>query len=156
MNTDANTTITAGTARTGNALLDAGSAEAEIAAIQQVVATVQHAQANELVEEFVGLFRADAIWTTGHGKLLRGREEIAEFTRTVLPGAVVGSGSTAVYEVVHVFFLRPDVAAVKVRQRYLDGGGGQVGEEGSPLYVMAKEDGRWLLTACQNTVVRGS
>ena len=25
--------------------------------------------------------------------------------------------------------------------------------EGSPVYVMAKEDGRWLLTACQNTPV---
>lgn len=24
---------------------------------------------------------------------------------------------------------------------------------GSPLYVMAKEDGRWLLVACQNTEV---
>lgn len=28
--------------------------------------------------------------------------------------------------------------------------------EGSPLYVMAKHDGRWLLTACQNTEVLGS
>ncbi|WP_380284441.1 SgcJ/EcaC family oxidoreductase [Kitasatospora purpeofusca] len=139
-----------------NALMNAGSAEAEIAAIRQVVATVQHAQVNELVEEFVGLFRADAIWTTGHGKLLRGRDEIAAFTRTVLPGAFAESGHTATYEVVHVIFIRPDVAAVKVRQRYLDGDGGQIGEEGSPLYVMAKEGGRWLLTANQNTVVQGT
>ncbi|MFF2349826.1 SgcJ/EcaC family oxidoreductase [Kitasatospora sp. NPDC058115] len=139
-----------------NALMNAGSVEAEIAAVQQVVATVQHAQVNELTEEFIGLFREDAIWTTGHGLLLRGREEIAEFTRKVLPGSFAGSGSTATYEVVHVLFLRPDVAAVKVRQRYLDGDGGQIGEEGSPLYVMVKEDGRWLLTANQNTVVQGT
>ncbi|MER5353774.1 SgcJ/EcaC family oxidoreductase [Kitasatospora sp. NPDC002551] len=148
--------MNATTSATTNALMNAGSAEAEIAAIQQVVATVQHAQVNELTEEFVGLFRADAIWTTGHGLLLRGREEIAEFTRKVLPGTFAESGSTATYEVVHVLFLRPDVAAVKVRQRYLDGDGGQIGEEGSPLYVMAKENGRWLLTANQNTVVQGT
>ncbi|MER7704596.1 SgcJ/EcaC family oxidoreductase [Kitasatospora sp. NPDC097605] len=140
----------------GNTLMNAGSVETEIAAIRQVVATVQHAQVNELTEEFIGLFRADAIWTTGHGLLLRGREEIAEFTRKVLPGTFAGSGTTAGYEVVHVLFIRPDVAAVKVRQRYLDGDGGQIGEEGSPLYVMAKEDGRWLLTANQNTVVQGT
>ncbi len=139
-----------------NALMNAGSVEAEIAAIQQVVATVQHSQLNELPEEFIALFREDAIWTTGHGKLLLGRDAIAEFTRAVLPGSFSTSGNTATYEVVHVFFIRPDVAAVKVRQRYLDAAGEQVGEEGSPLYVMAKEDGRWLLTANQNTVVVGS
>jgi uncharacterized protein (TIGR02246 family) len=55
------------------------------------------------------------------------------------------------YEVVHVFFIRPDVAAVKVRQRYLTA---DDASEGAPLYVMAKqEDGRWMLTACQNTGV---
>ncbi|WP_329118289.1 SgcJ/EcaC family oxidoreductase [Streptomyces sp. NBC_01465] len=127
-----------------------------IDAIKEVVATVEHAQRNELVEEFVGLFRADAIWTTATGKVLIGRDEIADFTRKVLPGAM--REISASYEVVHVLFLRPDVAAVKVRQRYLtldgaplavaDGGG-----EGSPLYVMTEEDGRWLLTANQNTGV---
>ncbi|WP_307853276.1 SgcJ/EcaC family oxidoreductase [Kitasatospora sp. RG8] len=126
---------------------------AEIEAIKQVVATVEHAQVNELTEEFIGLFREDAIWTTGHGKRLTGREEIAEFTRKVLPGTFAGSGNTASYEVVHVLFIRPDVAAVKVRQRYLGADGVQIGAEGSPLYVMAKEDGRWLLTANQNTLV---
>ena len=53
--------------------------------------------------------------TTGHGKRLTGRDEIAAFTRTVLPEAM--KDSTATYEVVHVVFIRPDVAAVKVRQR---------------------------------------
>ncbi|MFJ4090676.1 SgcJ/EcaC family oxidoreductase [Kitasatospora sp. NPDC089913] len=138
-----------------NALMNAGSVEAELAAIQQVVATVQHAQVNELPEVFIDLFREDAIWTTGHGKVLLGRDAIAEFTRAVLPGSFSGTGNTATYEVSHVFFVRPDVAAVKVRQRYLDAAGEQVGDEGSPLYVMAKEDGRWLLTANQNTPVVG-
>src|SRR3954451_6187602 len=86
-----------------------------IAAIRRVGATLQHAQQNELPEEFIDLFRADAICTTAHGRRLDGRAEIAEFTRRVLPGAM--TGSTATYEVVQVLFIRPDVAAVKVRER---------------------------------------
>ncbi|GAA3884616.1 SgcJ/EcaC family oxidoreductase [Saccharothrix violaceirubra] len=127
--------------------------DADIAAIKQVVATVEHTQCHELVDEFVALFREDAVWTTGHGRLLTGRAEIAAFTAEVLPGGMMGL--TATYEVVHILFIRSDVAAVKVRQRYLtlDGDPVEGGHEGSPLYVMSKEAGRWLLTACQNTGV---
>ncbi|MGV9719704.1 SgcJ/EcaC family oxidoreductase [Nocardia beijingensis] len=123
---------------------------AELEAIRAVVARVQHAQRNELVDEFVAVFRADAIWTTGHGKRLYGRAAIAEFTARVLPGAT--AHGTATYEVEHVLFIRPDVAAVTVRQRYFTADG-VPDSEGSPMYVMSKEDGRWLLTANQNTPV---
>lgn len=121
---------------------------AGIAAIKEVVAAIEHSQNNELVDEFVGLFREDAIWTTGHGRRLFGRDAIAAFTRQVLPGAM--RESTVTFEVEHVLFLRPDVAAVKVRQVSRSAGEAYVG---SPMYVMTKEDGRWMLTASQNTVV---
>ena len=51
-----------------------------------------------------------------------------------------------------------DVAAVKVRQRpvTLDGRPIEGQNEGSPLYVMAKENGQWRLVACQNTEVLDS
>jgi uncharacterized protein (TIGR02246 family) len=124
---------------------------ADIAELTRVVATIEHAQQNELVDEFVGLFREDAIWTTAHGKRLFGRDAIAEFTAKVLPGAMQESTST--YQVEHVVFIRPDVAAVKVRQRAVTHDGEPLGGEGSPMYVMAKEDGRWRLVACQNTGV---
>ncbi|MFF2198211.1 SgcJ/EcaC family oxidoreductase [Streptomyces sp. NPDC058157] len=120
-----------------------------VEAIGQVVATVEHAQQHKDPEEFLGLFHPDAIWTTAHGKVLTGLDEIAEFTRRVLPSADWDGEVT--YEVVHVLFVRPDVAAVKVRQRYLSPG---EESEGAPLYVMSRQDdGRWLLTACQNTAV---
>jgi hypothetical protein len=45
------------------------------------------------------------------------------------------------------------VAAVKVRQLYRAADGSEE-SEGAPLYVMTKQDGHWLLTACQNTEVR--
>jgi uncharacterized protein (TIGR02246 family) len=130
--------------------------QAEISAIEQVVATIEHAQRNELVDEFVAQFREDAIWTTGAGKLLIGRDAIAAFTKQVLPGAM--RGLVPSYEVRHVLFIRPDVAAVKVHQRYFSPNGEPVSEmgEGTPMYVMSKEDGRWRLTANQNTPVTTS
>jgi uncharacterized protein (TIGR02246 family) len=146
--------------------VDDQAREAEIEAIEQVVAAVQHASQNELVEQFVGLFRADAIWTTGGGKRLFGRDEILAFTQQVLPGGM--KGLTMTMEVVHILFIRADVAAVKVRQIYTSNERakaealGFAGEpdkaegEGTPLFVMAKEDQQWLLVACQNTGVLDS
>ncbi|MBL3671594.1 SgcJ/EcaC family oxidoreductase [Streptomyces sp. M2CJ-2] len=122
---------------------------ADLEAIDQVVATVEHSQQHKDPDEFLALFHPDAVWTTGHGKVLIGLDAISEFTRKVLPAAS-WDGKVS-YEVVHVFFIRPDVAAVKVRQLYLSPGDTS---EGAPLYVMTKQDdGRWLLTACQNTAV---
>ncbi|MFI0420137.1 SgcJ/EcaC family oxidoreductase [Spongiactinospora sp. 9N601] len=123
--------------------------QAEIEAIKQVVAKVEHVQNNELPDEFIALFRADAIWTTGHGKRLFGRDAISTFTHQVLPGGM--QGATVTFEIEHVLFIRPDVAAVKVRQVYRNLDGTQ--DVGTPMFVMAKEDGQWRLTACQNTIV---
>ncbi|MER5228017.1 SgcJ/EcaC family oxidoreductase [Streptomyces flaveus] len=123
---------------------------ADIKAIEQVVTTVERAQRANDVEGFLALFHPDALWTTGHGKVLIGFDAIAEFTRAVLPAASWDGEIT--YEAVHTQFLRPDVAAVKVRQVYHSPEGDT---EGAPLYVMTKQDdGRWLLHACQNTEVR--
>lgn len=122
---------------------------ADLEAISRLVATVEHSQENKDPEEFLRLFHPDAIWTTGHGKVLIGLDAIAEFTRKVLPASDWDGNVT--YEVAHVLFIRPDVAAVKVRQRYLTP---DEESEGAPLYVISKQDdGRWLLTACQNTPV---
>lgn len=126
------------------------SLDQELLALHALVAELDRAQAGELVDDFVALFREDAIWTTAHGKRLFGRDAIAAFTAQVLPGAT--AHGRASYEVEHVLFIRPDVAAVKVVQRSYDLDGNETGL-GSPLYVAAKEDGRWLLTANQNTQV---
>ncbi|AQS72353.1 SgcJ/EcaC family oxidoreductase [Streptomyces pactum] len=123
---------------------------ADIKAIEQVVATVERTQRAKDAEGFLALFHPDALWTTGHGKVLLGFDAIAEFTRAVLPGAVWDGDVT--YEAVHIQFLRPDVAAVKVRQVYHSAEGDT---EGAPLCVMTRQDdGRWLLHACQNTEVQ--
>ncbi|WP_067574283.1 SgcJ/EcaC family oxidoreductase [Nocardia acidivorans] len=123
---------------------------ADTAAIHAVVAEVAKAQRAEDADAFLALFHPEAIWTTGGGKFLNGLEEIAEFTRAVLPGATKDGYAT--YEPFLIRFIRPDVAAVKVRQQYFTHAG-ELTSEGSPLYGMTKENGRWLLTFCQNTPV---
>ncbi|MGW7102458.1 SgcJ/EcaC family oxidoreductase [Streptomyces sp. NPDC054838] len=128
-----------------------GSRNADLNAIAEVVATVERTQRAKDAEGFLELFHPEAIWTTAHGKVLIGFEEIAAFTRAVLPAADWDGEVT--YEVTHTLFLRPDVAAVKVRQVYAPTEGDR--SAGAPLYVMTRQgDGRWLLTACQNTEVR--
>ncbi|MER7674181.1 SgcJ/EcaC family oxidoreductase [Kitasatospora sp. NPDC096128] len=122
----------------------------DLRAIHEVVATVEHTQRTKDADGFLALFHPDALWTTAHGKVLIGLDAIAAFTREVLPRAD-WDGEVG-YEVAHVRFLRPDVAAVKVRQAYHHADGDS---EGTPLYVMSREpNGRWLLHACQNTVVQ--
>jgi hypothetical protein len=59
-------------------------------------------------------------------------------------------------DVEHVLFIRPDVAAVKSLQQYLTFDGQPVGNQGTPLHVMAKEDGYWRLVAVQNSDVLDS
>lgn len=124
--------------------------DTDLKAIAEVVATVERTQRARDAEGFLALFHPDALWTTAHGKVLIGLDAIAEFTRAVLPTATFDGEVT--YEAVHTQFLRPDVAAVKVRQVYHSPDGDT---EGAPLYVMTRQDdGRWLLHACQNTAVR--
>ncbi|MFG3001622.1 SgcJ/EcaC family oxidoreductase [Streptomyces sp. NPDC048340] len=132
---------------------DGPETDAEVTAIRRLVAEVECAQQNELVDRFLSVFRReDPVWTTGHGKRLSGFEEIATFTRKVLPGAT--AESTAVYDVERVLFLRPEVAAVNVRQQPVGRDGTRLTDrpEGRPFYILVKEDGTWRVGAAQNTV----
>ncbi|MFE6889669.1 SgcJ/EcaC family oxidoreductase [Streptomyces sp. NPDC057694] len=123
---------------------------ADTKAIEQIIATVEQTQRAKDATGFLALFHSDAVWTTAHGKVLIGLDAIAEFTRAVLPNATWDGDVT--YEAVHIQFLRPDVAAVKIRQVYHSADGDT---EGSPLYIMTKQsDGDWLLHVGQNTEVR--
>ena|ERR671910_552836 len=125
-----------------------GARRPEVAAIEERVAEVEKAQQQESVEDFVGLLAAQAVWVTGGGRRLTGRDEIHAFTKKVLPGAM--KDSTATYEVVHVSFVRPDVAVVNVRQRPVTHDGEPL--EGRPVYVMTEEEGRWEIVGAQNTI----
>ncbi|MGW4384078.1 SgcJ/EcaC family oxidoreductase [Kitasatospora sp. NPDC004531] len=121
---------------------------ADLDAIHAIVATVERTQREKDVEGFLSLLRPDSLTTTGHGKVLIGFDAIAEFTRRVMPSAVL-AGEVS-YEVAHVQFLRPDVAAVKVRQTHRTADGVS---EGTPLYIVSKDEQGWRLHVSQNTEV---
>ena len=123
----------------------------DIDRLVELVATVESTQRAEDVDGFLALFHDDAVWVTGGGVRLVGKEAIAAFTRSVLPGAMVGV--TVDYVVDHVRFLTPDVALTGVDQEYRPDDGSP-SSRGLPSYVWVREaDGRWLLAVGQNTGV---
>ncbi len=123
--------------------------EIEGEGIRQLIADVERSP-----EDFLQHFMPDAVWVTAFGRRLTGRDEIATFTRKVLTPAL--GNQYARYEAEHISFLRPDVAAVNVRQRpVLDDGSPIPGEaEGSPLYILVKEGEHWMIAVGQNTKVQ--
>jgi uncharacterized protein (TIGR02246 family) len=127
----------------------------DVAMLIARVAELERAQRNEDVEGFIALFDTDAVWITGGGKRLVGRTAIADFTREVLPGAM--SDGSVSYEVIHVAFIRPDVALTSVNQQYLSlDGQAKPGQAGRPSYVWSKRDGSWFIVTGQNTTVPDS
>ncbi|MGC4939408.1 SgcJ/EcaC family oxidoreductase [Kribbella sp. DT2] len=123
----------------------------DVAQILALLTTVDRAQRTEDADAFLGVFREDGLWVTGHGKRLYGRDTIGEFTRKVLPGATAETYAT--YEADHLLFVRPDIAVLNVNQTYLRRDGDKVLDHGSPVYFLAKDDGVWRIAAAQNTVV---
>ena len=116
---------------------DASSAVTDV--LIERVSTLERCQRQEDVDGFLDLFDEAAVWVNGAGCRLIGRDEIAAFTRRVLPGAFA-TGSVN-YEVQHILFIRSDVALTGVRQEYVDAKGHPAAEGafGSPSYVWRQE-----------------
>lgn len=130
--------------------------DAPAADVQQLVARVaelEKTQQTEDVEGFLALFDADAVWVTGGGRRLVGRDAIAAFTRQVLPGAM--ANGTVRYDVDHIRFITPDIALTGVNQEYLtlDGRPLNPRQQGRPSYVWRRRDDGWLMACGQNTGV---
>lgn len=125
----------------------------DIDAVRAVVATLQHAQQNELVDEFASLFLPDAVWTTAHGLRLEGADAIRAFTAKVLPGAMKHGKAT--YTPERLFFITPDVVAVNVLQQpvTLTGEKSDDAPQGRPLQILHRTSNGWKIAAAQNTQV---
>ena len=130
---------------------DASSAVMDV--LIERVSTLERCQRQEDVDGFLDLFDEAAVWVNGAGRRLIGRDEIAAFTRRVLPGAFA-TGSVN-YEVQHILFIRSDVALTGVRQEYVDAKGRPAAEGafGSPSYVWRRNGDMWKIIAGQNTSV---
>lgn len=123
-------------------------------ALIQRVAELERTQRAEDVEGFVALFDADAVWVTGGGRRLVGRKAIADFTRSVLPGAFADNNSVT-YTVDHLFFISENVVLTSVSQEYFDAEGASTGR-GLPSYVWRRTGGMWQIVVGQNTAVPAS
>jgi len=127
--------------------------KADIDAVYAVVAALQHAQQNELVDEFARLFLPDAVWTTAHGLRLEGADAIHAFTGKVLPGAM--KHGMATYTPERLFFITPDVVAVNILQQpvTLTGEISDAAPQGRPMQILYRTQDGWKIAAAQNTQV---
>jgi uncharacterized protein (TIGR02246 family) len=126
---------------------DAGELVARVGELERI-------QLAEDVEAMLALFDADAVWVSGGGIRLIGRDAITAFTRTALPGAFSGDLSVR-YRVEHIRFITPDVALTVVNQEYLhaDGSTFSPPQQGRPTYIWHRRDGVWRIASGQNTGV---
>lgn len=127
--------------------------QATIDALTARVAELERAQREEDVEGFLALFDPQAVWVTGGGIRLVGRDAIADFTRQALPGAFAEGSVTYTVEIVAT--LTPDVVLTGVRQQYVDSDQ-QPTSAGSPSYVWRRNGGDWLIVVGQNTAADGA
>ncbi|HEX6359864.1 SgcJ/EcaC family oxidoreductase [Actinophytocola sp.] len=121
--------------------------------IKQVIADVERGfNANDAVLMNKHLAQ-DAAVVSAMGVRLVGREEIMKASEEGLAGPL--KDQYARYEVRDVRFVRPDVALVHKEAFAIteDGDPIDLDHAMSALYVLVREDGRWLVKARQNTLV---
>lgn len=125
----------------------------DIDEIKQVIADVErgfNAKDAGLMNKHMA---PDAAVVSALGVRLTGLPEIMTVSEQGLAGPL--RDQFARYEVRDVRFLRPDVALVHKEAFAVTADGEPIDLEHAmnALYVMVKEDGRWLIAARQNTLV---
>jgi uncharacterized protein (TIGR02246 family) len=130
-----------------------GGTAADVAAIERVIADIEAGFNGKDPELSVAHFAPDATAVSVTGAMIAGREALLEAHRAGYAGPL--RDQYARYELADVTFPRPDVAIAHKRARATspDGEPTDVGHAMIALYVLVREDGRWLVAARQNTVV---
>jgi len=90
-------------------------------AAEALFTAVERAHRAEDVDAYILFFHADAVWVTGRGVCYRGRDRLAEYLRSAIPGGL-GEGSVK-YLVESVHPINPDQAVVVVDQTYTNAEG---------------------------------
>ena len=125
----------------------------DIEEIKQVIADVERGFNTNDAALMNKHLAPDAAVVNAVGIRLVGVEEIMKASEAGLAGPL--RDQYARYEVRDVRFVRPDVALVH-KEAYAitaDGEPIDLDHAMNALYVLVKEDGRWLVTARQNTLV---
>lgn len=126
---------------------------ADIAAIEQIVASVETAYNTNDAELMTADFAANAMVVNAMGALLTGRADLLAANRAGLAGFL--RDQYVRYEVTDITFLRPDVALAHKVARATTATGELIDTDPAmiALYVLVKENGRWWTAARQNTLI---
>lgn len=123
------------------------------AAIRAIVADVQTAFNTKDAKLMNAHFADDASVVTAMGKRIVGIDALREAAEQGMAGAL--ADEYVRYDVTGVRFIRPDVALAYKQATATDADGEPIELDHSmiALYVLVKDDGRWLIAARQNTLV---
>ena len=123
------------------------------AAIRRIVADVQIAFNTKDAVLMNEHFAADASVVTAMGKRITGIDALREAAEQGMAGTL--QDQYVRYDVTDIRFLRPDVALAykHATATARDGEPLELDHSMVALYVLVKENGRWLVAARQNTLV---
>ncbi|MEU4579666.1 SgcJ/EcaC family oxidoreductase [Nonomuraea sp. NPDC023979] len=122
-------------------------------AVREVPRRIIAAWAANDGDAFAGVFTEDATMILPGDVYVAGREGIRAYMSAAYAGPLKG---TRVFgEPVSAKFLGPDAAVLVTKGGVLAGGESEVAPERAvrATWVLAKQDGQWLITAYQNTPV---
>jgi len=125
----------------------------DIRAIEQLIADIETGFNANDPDLSVSHFARNASAVNVAGVLVSGRDALLDANRTGLAGPL--RDQYARYEIADVVFLRPDVAIAHKLARATSSAGEpiDVGHTMIALYVLVRQEGRWWVTARQNTIV---
>jgi uncharacterized protein (TIGR02246 family) len=120
--------------------------------VEEVVTRFVDALNQNDMKAFSMLFAEDADFVVVTGKYLTGRDEIVRYHSELINGGFKDT-HLAIFSTT-VRFLSPGVAVARVTTKRTENAGG--GERTSfPMFVLTKQEDRWLIAAVQNTLISG-